>query len=426
MKCIFLAALFALLTACTQSVNLPLEPQSFSTNKNDIAYDVTANSTGVFVAGSTTGSLERSNPNQGWDPFIRKYNPTYIWGNQFGPTTLTSPDYGYDVAVDSQDNSYIAGDTFNALGGPNPEQQRDAYVRKYSPTGTALWTKQFGDLRLSNEADVAVDQGDNVYLASYETDGVVRKLSSSNGSVLLTITIPPSATGGEFSFPHALDIDSQGNIYVLVITFVTEQLDTYILRYDSSGTLTKKRRVVATEQNEYPTDLKVDSQDNVIVSVGSNTINTGPLYGYLSKYKGSDLSKLWSRRMNPALVNGSNFAVIESVATDGTDIYIAGAVSGRFPGASSSGVADAFVMKYDAFGSRLWVNQFGSTAINDPFLLGTNGVDRAYGVAVSDEVYVVGSTTGKLLSSTAKPARDEDAFIAQLDKTTGVIHWLDQ
>lgn len=425
MRYVLLAVLLGLLTACTQSITLPLEPQSFSTNRNDIAYDVAANARGVFVAGSTTGSLERTNTLQGWDPFIRKYAPTYIWGRQFGPTTLTSPDYGYDVAIDSQGNSYIAGDTFNALGSPNPEQQRDAYIRKYSPTGTVLWTKQFGDINLSNEADVAVDQGDNVYLASYETDGVVRKLSSSNGSVLLTITIPPSATGGEFNFPQALDIDSGGNIYVLVITFVTDQLDTYILRYNSSGTLTKKRRVATNEQNEYPTDLKVDNQDNVIVSVDSNTINTGPLFGYLFKYQGSDLSRLWGRRMNPALVNGSNFAVIESLATDGTDIYIAGAVSGRFPGASSSGVADAFVMKYDALGSRLWVKQFGGAAVNE-VLTGTRGVDKAYGVAVSDALYVVGSTTGKLLGSTAKPSRDEDAFIAQLDKTTGTINWLDQ
>lgn len=425
MRYVLLAVLFGLLTACTQSVTFPLESQSFSTNRNDIAYDVAANAQGVFVVGSTLGSLERFIPSPEWDPFIRKYNPTFSWGKQFGATPSGTPDYGYDVAVDSQGNSYLAGDTFGPLGGPNPERQRDTYLRKYSPTGTVLWTKQFGDINLSNEADVAVDQQDNVYLANYETDGVIRKLSSSNGAVLLTIAIPPSATGGEFNFPQALDIDSGGNIYVLVITFVNDQLDTYILRYDSSGNLSKKRRVVATEQNEYPTDLEVDGQDNVIVSVGTNTINTGPLFGYLFKYQGSDLSRLWGRRMNPALVNGSNFAVIESVATDGTDIYIAGAVSGRFPGASSSGVADAFAMKYDALGSRLWVKQFGSTAVNEA-LTGTNGVDRAYGVAVSNALYVVGSTTGKLLSSTAKPSRDEDAFIAQLDKTTGTINWLDQ
>jgi hypothetical protein len=425
MKYSFPAILFALLTACTQTAPLRLEPQAFSTNKADIAYDVAANSTGVFVVGSTTGSLERANPNQGWDPFIRKYNPTFSWGRQFGPTALTSPDYGYDVAVDSQGNSYIAGDTFNALGGPNPEQQRDAYIRKYGPTGTVLWTKQFGDIRLSNEADVSVDQGDNVYLASYETDGVIRKLDPSNGNVLLTVTIAPSVTGGDFSFPQALDIDSQGNIFVLVNTFIEPSIKTYLLRYDSSGNLTKKRLVTANQESEYPGDLELDSQDNVIVSFGTNSINTGPLFGYLAKYQGSTLTRLWQKKLNPALVNGSNFALIESVAAEGTDIYVAGAVSGRFPGASSSGVADAFVMKYDTFGSRLWVNQFGSTAVNEAFT-GTNGVEKAYGVAVSDAVYVVGSTTGKLLSSTAKPARDEDAFIAQLDKTTGAINWLDQ
>jgi hypothetical protein len=425
MNYVLLAVVLGLLTACTQTAPLKLEPQSFSTNKNDIAYDVAANSQGVFVVGSTTGALERANPNGGWDPFIRNYNPTFNWGRQFGATTLGSPDYGYDVAVDSQGNSYIAGDTFNALGGPNPTAQRDAYIRKYSPAGVVLWTKQFGDINLSNEADVAVDEADNVYLASYETDGVVRKLSSSNGTVLLTITIPPSATGGEFSFPHALAVDSQGNIYVLAITFVNEQLDTYILRYDSSGSLTKTRRVIANERNEYPGDLELDSQDNVIVSIGSNTVNTGALYGYLFKYQGSDLSRLWRKRLSPALVNGSNFAVIERIATEGTDIYVAGAVSGKFSGASSSGVADVFVMKYDTSGSRLWVKQFGSTAVNEP-LTGTSGVDRAFGVTVSDAVYVVGSTTGKLLSSTAKPSRDEDAFIAQLDKTTGVINWFDQ
>ena len=411
--------LVVVFTACTQS-NMPLASQAFSTIQPDFAYDVAAKGSHVYVAGTTLGSLEGSS--QGYDAFIRKYNPTYRWGKQFGGS---GPDQAYDIALDSLGNSYIAGETFI---GNNPDtEKRVVFLRKYDPNGTLQWTRQFGSFWLSSEADVAVDYNDHVYLASseyragFELGAFVRKLDP-NGNVLRKIQIQPLSSGGTLPYPRALDTDSQGNIYVLAhvaYTSGSDSLDTYIFRYNPSGTLTQNQRVIpaplSLSEKEYGFDLEIDQEDYVLVSASTGSV---PLNGYLIKYRGSDLSQRWLRKL-------SRSATIQSIAIEGTTIYIAGSVNGKFLGATSSGLGDVFVMRYDALGSRVWVNQFGSTAASDPDL-DTSGVDIAYGVAVSDAVYVVGSTTGRLLSMAAKPNRDEDAFIAQLNKTTGVINWLDQ
>jgi hypothetical protein len=425
LHCFILIVITIIFTACTQPNSLPLSPQAFSTNEPDFAYDVAAQGSTVYVAGKTLGPLE--GPNQGYDAFIRKYSPTYRWGRQFGNA---GPDQAYHIATDSLGNAYVAGETF--IGNNPGTEKRVVFLRKYDPNGNLLWTRQFGSFWLSSALDIAVDQNDNVYLASSEYkvgevyEVFVRKFSPS-GDVIRRIKIQPLTSGG--LTPQALDIDSLGNIYVLAfsnIIFGPDSLDSFILRYNPSGVLAQSMRVVpgSPSEKEFPFDLKIDQEDQVVISV-SLLSGSVPLTSYLMKYRGSDLALRWKRKLTPSSVNSGQSAIIRSIAIEGTTIYIAGSVTGKFPGATSSGVADAFVMKYDSLGSRLWVNQFGSTAISD-FDLGTHGVDIAYGTAVSNAVYVVGSTTGKLLSTTAKPTRDEDAFIAQLNKTSGVINWLDQ
>jgi hypothetical protein len=96
------------------------------------------------------------------------------------------------------------------------------------------------------------------------------------------------------------------------------------------------------------------------------------------------------------------------VAVDGTgSVYVAGDTFGTLPGQTSAGFVDAFVREYDAGGSEMWTNQFG-----------TSSQDYAQGVAadVTGNVYAVGRTEGTLPGQTS--AGDFDAFVVKLSEIT--------
>ncbi|WP_080603267.1 SBBP repeat-containing protein, partial [Microcystis aeruginosa] len=144
------------------------------------------------------------------------------------------------------------------------------------------------------------------------------------------------------------------------------------------------------------------------------------------------------------------------------NIYVTGYTNGSLPGNTNFGNNDFFVAKYDVYGNRLWVKQFGSaysdyaTGISsessgntyvsgrteggeDAFVakynangnqlwmaqFGTSGYDSATGVSSdgSGNVYVSGYTDGSFPSYTNLGSYD--AFVAKYD-TSGNPVWVKQ
>jgi hypothetical protein len=119
----------------------------------------------------------------------------------------------------------------------------------------------------------------------------------------------------------------------------------------------------------------------------------------------------WTRQLGGA--TGSD-DVGAAIATDAAgNVYVAGRTQG-LDGNPSAGFYDAFLVKYDTSGARLWTRQFGS-----------NGADQALGVATSTtgKVYVTGVTDGTFSGGTNAGAYD--MFVAQYD-TDGNPGWAQQ
>src|SRR2546425_1032036 len=76
---------------------------------------------------------------------------------------------------------------------------------------------------------------------------------------------------------------------------------------------------------------------------------------FLRKYDASG-NVLWTRQFG-----SSDFDQADNVAVDASGAYVAGVTAGAFPGQTSAGSADAFVIKYDTSGNVLWTRQFGSS-----------------------------------------------------------------
>jgi hypothetical protein len=115
--------------------------RQFGTNNYDAGYGVAATSSDVYVVGVVNGALPGQVSSGNDDAFVRKYDikGQEIWTRQFGAGSSGS-------AGVFSDNSgvYVTGSVSGALPGQNQTGLYDAFVRKYDPSGTEIWTHQFG------------------------------------------------------------------------------------------------------------------------------------------------------------------------------------------------------------------------------------------------------------------------------------------
>ncbi|MFT3774684.1 MAG: MopE-related protein [Minicystis sp.] len=133
---------------------------------------VTADASGnVFFTGNYNQSIDFGGgvlPNAGsTDGFLVKLDPggNYVWAKGFGDAQAQTASA---VATDAAGNVFtigyfagsmnLGGSTLSSMG------SSDVYVAKFSPTGTHLWSKRFGDSANQIGKHLAVDPSGNVII----------------------------------------------------------------------------------------------------------------------------------------------------------------------------------------------------------------------------------------------------------------------
>jgi hypothetical protein len=136
----------------------------------------------------------------------------------------------------------------------------------------------------------------------------------------------------------------------------------------------------------------------------------GSLDVYVRKFS-VDGTELWTRQF------GSTGVDLEAgLVTDHTGVYLAGRTTGALPGQTSAGGSDAFVRKYDSNGNVAWTVQFGTPRFDSPWF---------GGIAIrNDAVFVAGSTAGTFPGQPA--GAGEDFFVARVAAATGAVDWIRQ
>jgi len=404
--------------------------KQFGTASDDIATSVAVDISGnVYVAGETWGDL--SNAGRG-DAFVVKYNAAGVeqWYRQFGTVAL---DRAFGVAVDATGNVYVVGQTYGSLPGNTfTGGDGDAFVVKYDTAGVREWTKQIGTIGGDSINAVATDINGNVYVAggaggrlnsnTYaggDADAFVAKYDALGGQQWLQ----QFGAGGR-DIANGVAVDAGGNVHVAGL--VTGSLhgstykggyDAFVVKYDATGTRLWTNTFGGPAEflrsiDDVARSVAVDANGNVYVGGwttgvldGDTTIRLlGPLGdGFVVKYDATG-SQQWIRQFE------EGGTTVNGVAVDALgSVYVAGQTRNGLGGNRSVGSYDAFVMKYDAAGVRLWTRQPGSTS---------NDYANDIAVSITGNVFAVGLTSGHFNGSKGRYG-GVDAFVVKYDSDGG-------
>ncbi|GBF48652.1 beta-propeller repeat protein [Leptospira ryugenii] len=398
---------------------------SFQTFSQGIHADRFGN---VYVGGHTTGALDgqgKANDSGNNDAVLVKFNAegTKQWTRQFG-SSGNNFTLALGVVTASLGNTYLVGRTTGALESEtkisNAMTNTDGFLTKYDSLGNRLWTRLFGVSGAFNtEArGVATDSLENAYVVGY-TNGSLNgqtKTSSaasfdgffvkydSNGN--LVYTKQTGVSGSNSTFAIGIAVDLLGNVYITgntagsldgqTKTSDIGKTDAFLAKYDNNGNRLWTRQFGSLGNNSTDVRMVRTDSDNNIYLVGytegtldSQTKISGAGYydGFLMKFD-SDGNRKWTRQVGG---NGSTHTYGRGVSIDSAgNVYASGETYGQIgDDAKVSSQNDAYLIKYDKNGSRLWVRQLGTAGAFFTLSIGVI-------VDPSGNVYSSGSATGSL------------------------------
>lgn len=306
------------------------------------------------------------------------------WTQVFG--TSPSADVAYAVSADPS-GVYVAGVVAGVLpgqvgaGGP-----ADAFLRKYSHDGSILWTQQFGasasdTARAVHAVNGAVYVGGiTLNAAAGRVDGFLRKHDAASGNVIWSRVLAL----GDVTSVRALSADASG-IYlagaVLIEGPTANDVDALVRKYDHEGTILWTRRFEGTPDLAGGMDATgIAAHASGVYVSGLTGATVGPtrvggVDAYVRKYD-AEGTEVWTRQFGTTVQDQA-----QGVAVDDSGVYVTGYTGGAFPGFTDAGTVDGFIRKYDHDGNESWTQQFGVPAAST----------EALGVAVdATGVYATG------------------------------------
>lgn len=343
--------------------------------------------TGSFGGASMTSA-------GGADIVLAKYNSNGVhrWSKRFGSTGTDLP---AAVAVDHEGNVFLGGEfngTVDFGGDPlTSAGVGDMIVAKFNTDGVHLWSQRFGGADPDRVREIVVDGSDNIYFTGSFTTGVDfgGGLLTGNGLQAFLAKFDPDGThiwsagyGGTLTqIGNDLVLDSAGNvIFTGVFEFTIDLgggtftnfglLDVFLAKYNSNGVHQWSRQFGGTASDN-GNAVTIDGSGNVALAGnfngtasfgGTALVSAGLSDIFLAKYDASGIHQ-WSQRFG-----GTDNDTANEIGTNGVDLFITGnflnTVDFGGGGLVSAGSGDVFVAKYRTDGVHVWSDNFGG-ASND-------------------------------------------------------------
>ncbi|MBI2268827.1 MAG: SBBP repeat-containing protein [Bacteroidetes bacterium] len=357
------------------------------------------------------------------------------WVTYYGGTGV---DYGNRIATDASGNVYMTGSTYSTAGIASAGSFQniydgggDAFLVKFNGAGARLWATYYGGTGTDYGNSVATDASGNVYLtgqtnstAGIAAGGFQNILGGFNDAFLVKFNsagVRDWATyygGTETDYGNSVTTDASGNVYLAGQTRSTAGIasagsfqnilggfnDAFLVKFNSAGVCDWATYYGGTEP-DYGYGVTTDGAGNIYMTGGTNSTSGiaaggfqnvfgGIQDAYLVKFNGAG-NRLWA-----TYYGGTSSDQGRSVATDASgNVYMAGftfSTAGIAAGGFQNvfgGIQDAYLVKFNGAGSRLWASYLGGT-----------DQDYARSVAVdqlTNDVYVSGDTYSTNFPTTA-------------------------
>jgi hypothetical protein len=376
--------------SATFSVN-----QQAATGTTTAAATVVDGSGNVYVIGNATGNLTSNQINQGsQDVYLTKYDSAgnVLWQTLVGSAGSAS---GYGLALDPATGGVVVSgastadlNTTSVANGNN-----DSFVASYSSDGSQTWVKQVQTLATNQANAVSVDASGNIYIGGSVSGGVVGAGQTSQGggdaylakfsSTGTLLAENQFGTSGADSVA-ATATGSDGSLYVASV-----QNGEAILSKYAGGNITSAptwtQDLGALQAGGGIGGLTVSGNQvyvsgttsNGNLTAGGAATVTAPSSGGLDAFVfGVTDNGTSATAGNVTYVgtSGSDTGGDVTVGSDGT-IYLTGSTTGTFAGQSRNiaNVTNAFAAAITPSGTVSWTKQFG----------GADGVSTGAGIAIA-------------------------------------------
>ncbi|MBN2724670.1 MAG: SBBP repeat-containing protein [Deltaproteobacteria bacterium] len=331
----------------------------------------------MYIAGITTGNLDGQVPFGGNDGFISKLSPVgnLLWTKLLG---TSSTDGVNGIAIDSNGKITVTGPTYGHLDGNTNSGDSDIFIVQYDSNGAKLGTLLVGTSNTDVGNAISVDSNNNIYVTG-DAGQSINGETWSGGADILLIKFDTSrniiwtrllGTSGIDS-GKAIALDSTGNIFITGST--DRQMagqthyggkDIFCAKYDSNGNLLWNRQF-GTALDELGRAISVSPAGDVYITgttQGSldSQINQGDNDIFLIKYD-TNGNRIWTKQWGT-----THFDTGYAVASNSSEITVAGTVSNSLDGLPHSGLQDVFITRFLPDGTQGQSNQWGSNADDAP------------------------------------------------------------
>jgi len=408
------------------------------------------------------------------------------FGFAFGVGAGRGNDIGYAVATDSSGNVYVAG-AFSGLidfdPGPGAaylvsataaDFATDAFVAKYSPSGSLIWARSIGGASASVEARaLAVDDAGNVYLtgqfngtADFDPGAGVSELISTGSTPTSfptsDIFVAKLDSDGNFLYARALGgtgedqgnsivVGAAGNVSVTGFFSGTADFDPsagthnltsaggtdiFVAQLDATGALVHAVRMGGTSNDE-GLGIAADSSGNVYTTgffagtadfdpdVGTSNLTSAGSTDIFVSQLDSGGNLIWARRIGGTSNDRGHGIALDGFGNVHTTGYFRNTADFD-PGAgtfnlTSAGSNDVFVSKLSNAGDFIWARRLGgpSTAQDEGHSIAVDSSGHVYttGYFRNTGDFDPGAGTFNLTSAGA-----DEIFVSELDSAGNFVY----
>ncbi len=416
----FFMSVLTTLAACSQvqppvtDAAFGLESQTLGTAAEDQGKELAFSPRlgALYAAGITKGSLDAPNRG-GFDIYLRRYNrnKTVAWTRQIASA---ADDIVKDIAADAKGQLYVAGrqgdlcfhskyradglllwkHTYNFCsdmamavdtGGniyltEDRSNNGNAYyeLRKYASSGTQVYSATItsnNGLAPGGVEDIAIDKSGNAYVYAVDCDDYcwdyIQKVSPTGNVSYYSMFAMPLSARNEFGVPvtdtHYLDLEVVGNALYAVgdKTYYAPpesnnpfenpfESDILVVKYTLSGAISWQR-TFGTKTRDVGTTITADSAGNVYavgVTRGSLAARNAGADDILMRKLSASGTAQWTKQFGNA-----NYDQADDVIAYSKELYLTGTTSGALEGGSYHGGRDAFLLRRNGSGNKVWTDQ---------------------------------------------------------------------